>query len=328
MLCIGGAFSLVNTNGLFAPIRASQTLSSVCLSSNNNFLITHENLAKHTLADVQHVIIYLNGRLHLWKKASLGNYEEIDQAITPALMDPYILQKTLMHKHVEINLILNTFYEANLSLKNVYAELDRINMELTNIRQFEEAKKCSDMVHPMQNLILNIKGQSERSLIREIQQQYLTDVKPLITKYGRQAAHMQLSGFHSIMSSWSTSYPINFAETRVIITGPKGPRQKMIEVQYFEKIYKLHGIAEDANEEYIAYAESPAATISSIKINDLIIELAKQKLNTWVGEEMLGDKKAMNKDILAEYGEEYLDNMELLGLSEILHCPYKREQSY
>lgn len=274
------------------------------------------------LADIQHVIIYLHGKLHLWQKASLGCFEEIDQAETPALMDPYILRKTLIHLHVEIHLILNALYEGNLSLKTAYTELERISMALKAISDFQETDLCQDMIQLMRDAIYKARQSIDIDEIAALKQKYFQEISPIVQRYTKEAAHIQLEGLNVIVNHWSEDHTIHLPASRVIVVGAKGPRQGMIEVQYFENLYYQNM---QMNEEYVRYAESPAASISNIQIPDLIDELAKHDLNQWVGQEMLGDKNAMNKDVLAEFASEYLDNLSKETDMPERCCPFRHK---
>lgn len=284
----------------------------MCHKANQNFLHTHEFLAKHTLKDIQHIVIFLNGKLHLWKQDTPGYYVEIDQVVSPATEDAYNLRKTLIHKSAELNIIWISLNQNIIGLETMQEEITRIGIELENLAYTLELpdnihqKPLLDMITPSQEAIFQAKSCCTRQDVVKIQAAYLQAIKPIIKSYGMESTKIQLHGLNNCMKKWSSGYDMALETSRIIVVGGKGPREGMIEIQYFKNCYKNYPENPD---EYIRYCESPTSSISTVNIPHLIEEWAKERLNQYIALDMLGDIKGMNKDVLASYAPDVLDQM-------------------
>ena len=292
----------------------------MCDESNHNFLKTHQSLAMHTVADIQHVVIYLNAIIYLWKRNSHGHYEEVDKAITPASLNPYVLRKTLIHKQVELEIIWSALCHNDISWHAMKLAIEKLTYDLhqlTRTLQLPEniADTLSiDMIRPTLNAIIQTKSCNNLDDIYALQANYVNEMKPIVKHYGKQVSKMQLDGIHNIMQLWRSNHHLNLLSTQAIIVGAKGPRKGMIEVQYFEHLYKQHGKPTD----YIRYVESPTDSMPEIKIQQLINEWARHCLNQRIGKER-GNINMMNEDILSEHAQEVLEEQKSINT-----CPFGR----
>lgn len=275
----------------------------------------------HTIADIQHVVIYLNAILYLWKRNHLGNYEEIDKIATPASLNPYVLRKTLIHKQVELEIIWSALCQKEISWHAMQLVMEKLTHDLHQLAQalhLIENKANSpsiDVIHSTLDAILQTKLCNKLDDIHGLKEKYLEDMKPVVMLYGKQVSKMQLDGINDIMQLWASNHRLNLLSTHTIIVGAKGPRKGMIEVQYFEHRYKQH---QKIPTDYIHYVESPTDSMPEIKIPQLINEWARHCLNQRIGKER-GNINMMNEDILSEHALEVLREQDGVG-----NCPYGR----
>ncbi len=272
--------------------------------------------------------MYLNGELHLWQKSSSNGYEEVDKRISPALMDPYVLHKTLIHKMTQLMMILDALIKKEISWANMYQQLNLVDTELKELLSCLAKDNMElpylDLLNPSIALILQAKACSSQESLKQMLDKYFCIMQPVIARYSKKSTDIQLAGLHKVMELWVSDYYLRWDTSRVLIVGPQGPREGMIEKQYFEDCYKKNVPAAVEPVERIIYVESPPDLMSSIKIPTLIENLGKHLLNRSIGLFALGNVNAMNKDVLAPYAPDVLERLPPLPVqSDNGMCPYK-----
>ena len=222
---------------------------------------------------------------------------------------------------------MRELHKGKMTWNAMHEKLDHINHDLIAISDsldlpINKGKRPSlDLINPTIATIRQIKSCSTLETISALRNKYLQDTRPIKRHYGKESTKMQMDGLKDILDSWSSVYSLDLKTSRVIVVGAKGPREGMIEMQYFENRYR--GLEKD--EKYSRYVESPTASMSTIKIPDLINELGGHCLNKWIGLEELDNENAMNKDILAEHAPEVLkEHSEVSQANKISCCPYRR----
>jgi hypothetical protein len=268
-----------------------------------------------TIADIQHLVIYLNAFLYLWKRNPRGNYEEVDALATPASLNPYVLRKTLIHKQVELEIIWGALCHKDISWHAMDLVMEKLTHDLHQLAHalhLTESKANSpsiDVIHTTLDAILQTKSCNNLDDIHTLKEKYVEEMKPVVKQYSKEVSKMQLDGINDIMQLWASNHRLNLLSAHAIIVGAKGPRKGMIEVQYFEHRYKQH---QKMPTDYIHYIESPTDCMPEMKIPQLINEWARHCLNQRIGKER-GNINMMNEDILSEYALEVLEEQDGTG---------------
>lgn len=104
---------------------------------------------------------------------------------------------------------------------------------------------------------------------------------------------------------------IELDTTRVLITTAHGPREDLIEKQYFLDIYAQGGIINaEKGTNHIICVEMLPEQIATVSQDALIAFLKKHQMNNKsIAINMLDDDQAMNKDILGKYAPEVLKKL-------------------
>ena len=293
----------------FTAKQAPSLLLDLSRRANKKFLDTHETYAKHHLVGIQHFIIYLNGHLHLWKPIAHGEYQEIEKTETPALMESYIVHKTLIHKITELLILWNALEHHHASIAIVKAELLRMTEDLENLSTQLGPDHSAQHLKTIDFLINTIMRATDCKTLEElahIQCEFSRKMFPIITTYGQECTRLQLEGLHTIMKRWTAEHSILADTSRVIIVGTRGPRKDMIEKQFFEDHYKKAGTSPKTIADRVLYEERAGHLIPDTDITKLIEDFGKYLLNQTVGLKGLGNKDAMNEDVLGIYAPKVL----------------------
>ncbi|KTD46441.1 hypothetical protein [Legionella quateirensis] len=154
--------------------------------------------------------------------------------------------------------------------------------------------------------------------IKSIQVQFLQEMKSINETYASTATRLQLNGLHQTIAQWMSKFNLYLDSSRVLIVSSHGPREDLIEKQYFLDLYAQHGI-EDAEKgsSHVICVEMLPEQIATVSKESLIDFLRKHQLNMMIGHNMLGDPQAMNKDVLGQYAPEVIKNL----------CPYHERTS-
>lgn len=190
-------------------------------------------------------------------------------------------------------------------------------MELSNLSPGEISRELT-VIKLILDYVYRVPEVKYLAELRALQVQYLDEMKSINETYAAKATKLQLSGIHQIMSQWKEEYNIQLDSTRVLIVSAHGPRNDLIEKQYFLDLYAKQGFidAEHGSSHIICVEMLPeqSATVSK---DSLIDFLRKHQINMQVGANMLGDSMAMDKDVLGQYAPEVLKNL----------CPYHAKAS-
>lgn len=149
--------------------------------------------------------------------------------------------------------------------------------------------------------------------IKLIQVQYLQEMKSINETYAATATRLQLNGLHQTIVQWMSQLNIHLDSSRVLIVSSHGPREDLIEKQYFLDLYAQHGIQNaEKGSSHIICVEMLPEQIATVSKESLIDFLRKHQINMMIGQNMLGDPQAMNKDVLGRYAPEVIKKL----------CPY------
>ncbi|HLF66336.1 MAG TPA: hypothetical protein VI522_01835, partial [Gammaproteobacteria bacterium] len=140
-------------------------------------------------------------------------------------------------------------------------------------------------------------------------EEYNADTQWLLEEYAENAAELQIESMDKIMTEWISTYNITLEKTRVLIVVAHGPRDNLIEGEYYKYLFKKFKIA--SPESYIYKIEMLPDQMATIDVEkDLIHDfLSGQQLNAEIASTMLGDKEAMRKDVLAKYAPSILEKL-------------------
>lgn len=127
------------------------------------------------------------------------------------------------------------------------------------------------------------------------------EIKSINETYGEEAAYVQLTGIHQITSRWILDYK----KTRVLISVAEGPKNELIEAQYFQELYRAHGIHAE-NAQYLHYVVMLPKQLSAVTSGCLIEYLKARILNQTIAQHMLGCPKKYESDILGHFAQKII----------------------
>lgn len=278
------------------------------------FLQQHQQLARAELKAINHVIVLKQGVLSLWKENN-NAWTQIAVNKVNDKGDKYHLLKTTAHLPFIIkNIISNVKSLAGLRLVLGELQQDLIKLLQENPDIPKDAEKI--VKHSMEYIASLLKDDAHKSI-----EDYIAYLKPYINNNGQQATILQMKSFNDINQEWMKKHNINLKSTRVIIVGPHGPRDGMIEKEYYKGLYKsVIGIA-DAENDRVYYAEMLPDHINQLDIKRDLIEkfLGAAEHNKSYGLLYSNDRKAMFRDVLASHAP-----LALMGLfAKKSQCPIK-----
>lgn len=265
--------------------------------------------------------MYLNGYLSLWGKNVHNNIlYEIDSRGTPALDEQYNLIKSISHCSVWLNLILQSVIDEAELNKQHEEDLNSVRTSLMELKRLRPVEINSELA--VINKILNYisKILKARSLIQmhSLQIKYLEDMKSINESYASLATKLQLTGLHEIVSQWISTLNIQLDSSRILIVSAHGPREDLIEKQYFLDLYAKQGMMDaEKGTSHIICVEMLPEQIATVSKDSLIDFLKKHQLNMSIGRNMLGDPQAMNKDVLGAYAPDVLKTI----------CPFHAQKT-
>lgn len=292
----------------------------MCEQIKSGFLANHTHQAQDQLQALKHVVIYQNGYLILGKIAE-QKFTEIEKIASAALGEDYILLKSVTHTSVWLMTILHAIGEKRIPMEERYEALKELKNHLQNLYSHSDVR-----LHAHRTGLKKTVSTLDAALgcdttlqIQEVLQSYLNDMKPMHQQYAKEATQLQLQSMEKIITHWSNQEKLDWATIRVILVGAQGPKELLIEKQYFQHLYKKLGIADPEHKKYLLYAEMLPSQMQSITPNQLVIEfLAPHLLNRIIGKHMLNNDEAMFKDVLGEYAPAVLDKF------ENSKCPFRK----
>lgn len=313
--------------------------SNLSQELSKQFLQSHEQYATQTpLEGINHAIIYHKGRLSLWSKNAKNELVLTTRHNTPALKDEYQFIKSLSHCSVWLSMVMQSIQEKKaitpyhkrdtLRIINYLEQLKQLVAEQKQIAKLFE-KLCepntSDKsgvqnrrVNPIDLLlyfaarVLEINETGEK--ISVLLQSLLSSVQELNTRCASYATTIQLQGMHRILLNWAEKYSIQVKYTRSLIVTASGPREQLIERQYFEEMLAKQNLTNDEKGiRYIHTIEMLPQQIATVNDKELIGFLQKHELNSNIGKNMLNNPLGMDKDVLGEHAPGVLKGK----------CPFK-----
>jgi len=271
------------------------------------------------------VIVYSNSSLSLWQHAGSGQYKQLETAPSPAKEEPYILLKTLSHISVWLSITLQSMAAQKLWLAKTNPELNKIHTSLNTLKNLgnQQLKPHLPVMDYTLSVIQQAKTCQQATEIVQLQQDYLQQSKACNEHYSRLATRIQLQGLHKIVETWRTQRMLNLHRSRVMIVGPHGPRDQLIEKQYFHDMYVRAGIADgEHNNGHLVYVEMLPEQLQDIDIASLITSfLGRHQINKLIGKELLNDEQAMFNDVLGKYAPPVIKE---LAEKKQGGCPFKR----
>ncbi|WP_058527938.1 hypothetical protein [Legionella erythra] len=150
--------------------------------------------------------------------------------------------------------------------------------------------------------------------ISALLQSLLSSVQELNTRCASYATKIQLQGMHRILLNWVEKYSIQAKYTRSLIVTASGPREQLIERQYFEEMLAKQNLKNDEKGiRYIHTIEMLPQQIATVTDKELIGFLQRHELNSDIGKNMLNNPLGMDKDVLGEHAPGVLKGK----------CPFK-----
>lgn len=298
------------------PIHVPSVMT-VCNRIKRDFLDHHETYSTlQPLSGIEHVIIYLNGRLSLLAKAADGTLSEVETQLTPALKERYNIIKSISHSSVWLSFVLQSIIDGGERTTKHRTDLLQIKAHLQSLNDLS-ADPIADEKEAINEIITVI----DKTIVAErlgqikcLHAQYLQRSRSINNRYAEQATQLQLKGMHEIIGHWLMDKQLQLNNTRVIIVSAYGARSQLIEKQYFLDLYAKHGLkdAEKKSCHIICLGMLPdqMATVSQ---THLIEYLKKHQMNIRIGDQLLGDPTAMNRDVLSSHAPEVLKTL----------CPYR-----
>ncbi len=272
----------------------------------------HQHAQKHSLIGIDHVLIYLNGKLTLLGKKNESVLHEIETVKTPALEEDYITLKTISHLSVWLNLALRSMIEQKEQYDSEPAELLQIQEHLLALKSVNDEHLLHE--HRVLNRLMKVTYKALLATttrqLQDIQSQFLLEVREINERYSAQATELQLKGLYRITRNWVKQHNLLVQNSRVLIVVPHDPREGLIEKQYFLDWYSKEGIA-DAEKQtgHIICVEMLPEQMGTVSQLSLIDFLKRHQLNMPIGKDMLGNEQAMNKDILSSYAPPVLEKL-------------------
>jgi hypothetical protein len=316
--------------------------SNISQELSKQFLQSHEHYATQTpLTGINDVIIYHKGNLSLWRKNSANNLELTTRRKTPALKDTYQFIKSLSHCSVWLSMVMQSMQEKKVLTLNHYRDtlqiinyLKQLKLLVSEQEQiakvFEQLCASNDTNNSIKtgahiqrinliDLLLYVAVQvlekgKNREEIGTLLQSFLKSVQELNTQCASYATRIQLQGMHRIVLDWAELYSIQVESTRVLIVTASGPREQLIEKQYFEEMLAKQNLKNDEKGiRYIHCIEMLPQQIATVTDRELIDFLQQHELNSSIGKNMLNNSLGMDKDVLAEHAPAVLKGI----------CPFK-----
>jgi hypothetical protein len=290
----------------------------------------HTNIqeqSKCLLVNVQHIIIYLGGYLHLWQKTSENNYKEIAKTATAALQEAYEVAKVKAHIPVYLGMILNDHVHGSTSWETMQLKLASLLLLLKQLLN-ASAKASTDypdeLISPSVVTILQAQSCNNIEMIKQLCNVYVKSMQPILKRYGKEAASLQIKSMDDIISYWQEAHHLNIKSSRTLIIGGKRPRKGMIEMQYIQNCYDEKGIPEAEENDYLIYVEATYQMEQHIQIKDLIPDIGVHIYNRRIGLLIENDKDALNKDILEEHAPHAIKE---LKDQKKVSCPFGYDRS-
>jgi hypothetical protein len=197
-------------------------------------------------------------------------------------------------------------------------------VQIATLTSMEQSQQCliariaSISLRLMKGLLI-----THLDKIECLQEEYLHEVKPLITKAMKWAADEQLTLLDQHVNDLVSRHGILWARTRAIIVVAHAPNESLIEKSYLNNTFAHHlqSSPEEMRDHAVYTVECPPSLFGQIDIEKTLIQdfLAKSEFDKKVGKQVFDDSTRLFKDILAESAMETLDNLH--DRNKISGCP-------
>ena len=146
--------------------------------------------------------------------------------------------------------------------------------------------------------------------VKELKVSYTNKLKNAVFYCNSKATEIQLSTLHTIVRQWQEQHQFDVARSRIIIVSPHGPRIGRIETQYFTRWCEEKLGISNIEDNMLYSIECLPWLFDALDVKSLIDQfLMGSELNKTIGEEILGDRMKMFRDILESHGKPTLDNL-------------------
>lgn len=307
-------------------MRLIQENVSDALTTINLMFLKHHSLSAQTaLKDVQHVVVLHDQELSLWCRDN-ADFKEVARSNTDAKESGrYTLLKQVSHIPVLLVSILQPVFDQALPLVDLMADIAQLKEQLlllqSNKMQLPKSHAIDNIVARSLWFIDQLKTGLEKNVIERLLMIYLKEICEDINSNSNLAAEAQLKSLQ-VVERWLDEHMLALKSTRVIIVAPHGPRNGLIEQQYFERLYAKHHLLNQADHR-IFYVEMLPKDMLKIDIpKDLIRDfLGACELNKRIGQWMFSNSKALFSDVMHEYAGVHLEKLISKHEEPIGKCP-------
>lgn len=247
----------------------------------------------------------------LWRRTEGIHFEPMATEETPAAEECYLLLKTISHLAVRLHMVLNRLLTGEIELKQLATRLSPIQEQLLTLKN-DYSKQVASELSVIKLTLATINQAldcSKTKQIKDLNERYLKEMEAHHERYGRQVCDLQLSGLNSIVLKWTSEGAFNFNSTYFILVGSRGPKQGLIEMQYFQWLRRSQRLS-DMNTPscgilYVEMLPEQMTVSPQLLIKDLARDLANQD----IGESVLHSRNAMNEDVLSRHAEPILNRL-------------------
>jgi hypothetical protein len=287
---------------------------------NQQFLQEHYHAAQSVLKGIDTIIVYKGGELSLWQRTHDG-YTLLEGI--PLISKRYTALKEMAHLPLLVLAIIQQHDAGDVGKEETLAKLISLQQSVTTVKSnaqnsLEEADKWAQWTildatsHLLSQVINDDTALSKQAILL---QDYLSSLKSAIQYNNRTATTIQLIGLDNVIKKWDAQYVPEWDKTRILTVGVHGPREKLIEQEYFFSYVRKKLNLKQVENNKVYYVEMLPAQIANVDIVKDLIQgfLARSELNKNIGEKVLNDEQAMFKDVLSPHAEcvvEYLLNNE------------------
>ncbi len=298
-----------------------QSLNQQLAAINNCFLDEHKKAGLRMLAKIKHVVVLSNGTLELWQRNEhVIKYTAIARVETAARNECYTLLKSLAHIPVLIVSILQKAENYHDELTALLGKLQQLAKDLPAVQDYSLNQNVNLIHESIELLQQLLRCPSSKHEIASLVNEYMKHIKNDLDRCGQGATHAQLSSLKAITHEWQSKNQIDWHASRILIVAPHGPRQKLIEQQYFEELYHQLAIANPIDNK-IYYVEMLPSQIEKLDVHKDLIEgfLSASEINKIIGSAVFDDEQAMFTDRLADYAPQVLETLKAESGSS--RCP-------
>jgi hypothetical protein len=306
----------------FFHSKPDQLITAVCTKIRQDFLASHHKHAQsQSLININHVLIYLNGNLSLWGKKTNGNFDEIETLGTPALEKQYNVLKSIPHLGIWLDLILQSIIDEKEKSLVHQKDLWDLKESVLSLRSLDDVslQKELPVLDQVMRAIDKALFAKTTEQVQCVQAQFLQEIRKTNERYSAQATELQLNGLHQMTGKWIKQEGVQLEKSRILIVTSHGPREDLIEKQFFLDLCLKSGIVDAENKTgHLICVEMLPEQMATVTQPSLIDFLKKQEINRQIGRHLLDDSNGMNKDILGQYAPPVLERL----------CPFYSKKNH